>query len=124
MYDHVRYHDTATSILKLQGWDKRLETPKWSPDFDKAVEHAHGVIKNAVRSNPNPLTKEDGIEKVKERITEAAQRCITRDGIERDYNSFRVMWKVIANAPSDMMVAYKGKEYKCTNGDWPHKDLR
>jgi transposase len=124
VYDHVRYHDRAATLLNLEPWHRRVETPPWSPDFNRPVEHAFGTIKRLYKTSREPLEGPDLMQAMKDRITALTRKYITAESVRKDVEGMPLMLKVIKSSPNEIVVAPNGKVYHGVQGGWTPRELR
>lgn len=124
VYDHVRYHDRAASMLNQEPWHKRVETPPWSPDFNRPVERAFGTIKDKYKKREDPLEGPDLMQAMKDRIGALVRKHITPEAVRKDVATMPFMLQVIKAKRSEVLVAPNGKVYHGVDGGWTPPELR
>ena len=127
VFDTARAHVSATRFLSenMVFW-QQVWIPRWSPDFNKPVEHAHGTVKQAFKHGTprhRPLPPTCTMADVKQRITDLVQELITVEHIQKDVATVPTHWRVVASKPTQTIVAPNGKKYKGSAGDWPNQRL-
>ena len=125
VFDHVRYHDSAARLMKGKyAWFKRVETPSWSPDFNKPVEHAHGTVKKEFKTELRAVEGKMPMDTCRRLLVRLAEQHITVDSVGKDVQGLPLMWQVIAATTDKEVVSPKGKVYKGVWGNWPPHELR
>lgn len=123
VFDHVSYHDRAESMLQANGWGYRVPTPPWSPDFNRVVEHTHGVVKKAFRQSRTPLPVGDRMQVFMDRIKELVEEHVRVESIAKDVATLDLLWKVVAANP-DQWVRVGNKMERGVAGNWPPGYMR
>jgi hypothetical protein len=124
VYDHVRYHDAAEQLMVASGFNDRFPSPKWSPDFNRPVEHAHGVVKQVFKKRQEELPPGASMAAVKELIASIVNEHITADGVRKDVYGLPLLWRVVAASPEQEVEGDDGRKYTGTAGDWAPARLR
>ena len=124
VYDHVRYHDRAASILNLEPWHKRVQPPPWTPDFNRPVERAFGTIKDKYKKREEPVQGPDLMQAMKDRIIALVRKHITPEAIRRDVATMPFMLRVIKSKRDESLVGPTGKVYHGVYGGWTPPELR
>lgn len=119
LFDHVRYHDCAETILQAKGWCQRVPSPPWSPDNNRPVEHAHGTTKRMFKEGRKPVPMGAQMQQFKQSIVDIVQKHVTTESIKKDVRTLPDMWRVIAASLNEFVVDSKGKRNKGVAGGWP-----
>lgn len=111
-FDNPHVHHQAKKMLEGKLW----EQPTYSPDFNKPVEHAIGIISSTVKKEVSALSMQG------ERSTDmafwqqrilAAFHNLSPEGLSKDIHSLKETWIAVATeAPGGAAGGWPDKRYR------------
>lgn len=126
--DNVSYQNKGCDLLQENSswWDgpfNRQMHPKYSPDFNQPVEHAHATVWKAFQNWLTQQTQPYSADGYQKAFTRVAKTVITAEIVAKDVQRLPDLYRVVSSSPTDIVVV-KGKEYRGVAGNWPPKALR
>ena len=128
VYDNSRAHENGAKRLHSMcggncTWLQRIPSPPVSPDFNKAVEHAHAIVKAVFHA----LLRHDDLTQSMDYFLRKFEQCayasINAEAVRRDVQTLPLLWQVVA-APRGQTVTAGIKTYTGVSGAWPPTQLR
>lgn len=110
-FDNNRIHNDVKKHPEVLGLtrDNFLDLPKYSPDFNKPIEHNHGYIekrfKQLLRDYPYDLPL--SATQLMEMLMRVFMEYTPVQGVHNDVNSLRATWQAVIDVGGD----YPAKEY-------------